>query len=382
MLLSGLAALAILQDDSLPKQRVELSNGTRIFAERRADWDSVTFCLFAAAGASADTPTTQGWRHLVEHLCVKGLDGKLDRRLERAGVLLTAETSRDGMTITVSGPADQAPLCLQALRECLAPLAVTAEQIASEVRIMRQELALRTPGAHLVSAAWKGFFDERGLDPSGNLETMAKATPESLAAIHERQFAPGQLAIVVVGSIPVESTVRMVSETFAARPAVETEPMTRDGEDAPGRVESEAVGEGRSVLVDGISETRTLSVLAAGMGLGQVIPGARLSYVPSGLTACATLTTMARGDFEPADRLDSAGKALAAIRGRAALAAWVRSELSRPTRYAQWRATCLRQMPGFDPSELPGRIERLTTTQLQGGLDSWRRESCLQVVGT
>src|SRR5579862_2564739 len=75
--------------------RTILDNGAVVEVERDRTAKRLAIQLLVSSRSTPDTPTTYGYRHLLEHLEAPGRDVTLDKRLETRGGFLTAETLRD-----------------------------------------------------------------------------------------------------------------------------------------------------------------------------------------------------------------------------------------------------------------------------------------------
>jgi len=376
-----LLAVAWHQDEPVPRLRTELPNGTKIFVERSATPNSVVVELYASNVASVERSNTHGYRHLVEHFASRGKDRTLDRRLESKGLFLTAVTSRDGMAIQISGPAEHIGLAMEGLLEVANHFEATEEQIVREVQIMAEEFALVSPLTKLANVAWEGFFADKGLDPFGTIEAMKSATPDSLADAHKMQFHPSGLAVVAVGDLNVDAVMNRLKEGFQARTGGTIEGELRLGDDAPAKLSAKVAGEARSVMIAGFPDVSTLATLAGGLAFQSELPGTQVVFTPTTRPGVISLTCRDAGVLAAIDRLGTPERAVLVGRARSMLVAYLRSQASQTSSYVHLRALLLRDSPGVTPDDLIQQASLLTTEQILNGMARFNRGECLQVAG-
>jgi predicted Zn-dependent peptidase len=197
--------------------------------------------------------------------------------LGRSGLELEAAADPDYLTITVRGPADQAPAALK----LLAGLALSPAYPEAELENARDalrglaELRGRDPLAAATDRLHARLFGEHPyaarIEP--RLEGM---TRDSLLEAHGRQFVPGRTMLAVSGPIEPRALQAMVVEAFhgwkAGTPAVRAEVTRPAGAGEPEHVaipgSTAAVAAGRVV-----PPTTDLDRVATQV-LGQVIDAA------------------------------------------------------------------------------------------------------------
>jgi len=378
---SWVLAIALSQVEPVPRLRAELPNKTRIFVERTSAINTVTVELYAANLSSIETKDQHGFRHLVEHLACRGKDRLLDRKLESKGLYLTASTTRDGMAIQITGPSEHVGLAMDAVMEVATSFECTPEQIAKEVTILKEELAIISP-AHLTAVtAWETFFGDQGLDAYGNPEVMATATPEQLKEVHRRQFLPAGLALVVIGDIAVDPVMTRAKSLLESRGGDEPSGSARFGDDTPSRVMSKSPGEARAVLVQGFPEVSTMSALAAALVFQSEIDGLQTIYTVSGRAGVVSLTCPDAGILGGIDELTLPQRTALVARARQLAAIYMRSQIQDRARYAHLLAVLLRDHPGLTPEDLLNQANGLTTEQILNGMRMFNRDECVRVSG-
>jgi hypothetical protein len=275
-------ALAAGQFQS-PQLRTNLESGAIVLAERMPDAKSLSVQLFASSRGVEEVPSRHGWRHLLEHLILKGRDSKnpIDTRAESKGIFIQGRTFRHAMQIELSAKPEQLDECLAYLKEITQPVSVTAEDIAGEVDVIRQELALMEDSIRLGNGAWTAAYGSRGLGPAGDPAAMAAATPDALESLQSQHFAPANLVLVISGPINVDSATAKATALLSGFRGTPEEAAAAT-EAHSGRTEVEgAFGEGRAVPVSSLADPKTAAVLIGAFGIATRTSGAFVTYTPN-----------------------------------------------------------------------------------------------------
>jgi len=266
-----------------PQLRTNLESGAIILAERMPAAKSLSVQLFASSRGVEEVPSRHGWRHLLEHLILKGRDAKnpIDTRAESKGIFIQGRTFRHAMQIELTAKPEQLEECLGYLREITQPVAVTPDDITREVEVIKEELALTEDSIRLGNGAWNTAYGVRGLGPAGDPEAMAKATPESLESMQSQHFAAPNVVVVISGPINIDSATAQAAaflSTLRGSPE-EAAPAT---EATAGRTEVDgAFGEGRAVPVSSLADPKTAAVLIGAFGIAVRTAGAFVTYTPN-----------------------------------------------------------------------------------------------------
>lgn len=369
-------ALAVLLSPPLieqpPRLRAVLSNGSVVIVERKDDAKSTVVTLTASARGVEESPKRHGWRHLLEHILVKGPNRDVDTRLEARGGFLRARTMRDAMQIDVSVAPLETALALQVLGDILRGPKSTAEELAREVEIIRQETALEESTARLAAAAWTGAFGEDGLDPMGALEAIGRATPNDLRDLFAEHFRGRNLALVISGPVALDDTLA-TGRAFLAKYA--DTPSRANGaprrQFAPKRVRSDASGRALAVAVDRPDDPATMARLGVALALASEAEDAFVTYTPGyrggliilGQRSGQDLPAVVKQGFSP-----STGRTAVVALAEAWLMRQVRDEASS----ARFRGLLASIDPSLDPERLLVRIRSLRTEDVAAALEAYR----------
>lgn len=371
---------------SAPRLRTILPNGAIVLVESMPQAKALSVQLFASSRGVEETPERHGWRHLLEHLTLKGRDPKspLDNRIEAKGLFLQGKTYRDAMQIEVTAKPGQLEEALAILREVTQPLETTPEEIAAEVNVMREEFALAEDAIKLGRGAWEEAYGEAGLDAGGNLESIAKATPEGLRETMDRMLAPANLVLVISGPIKIEDATALGKSFLLSRRGDPPKANPR-GEPKSGRAAvDDAFGEGRAVPVGSLTDPATVTALVGAFGITARIPGAFVTYTPNGTRGLVAFgQTDATGgvglmidEFEESDLAQVYGV------GRNLMRRWLGGYLSDPSGNGYLRGLLLLDNPTARAEDVGVALEGLTFAQFKKEFARFGKDKAVTFVGS
>ncbi len=381
-MLSIAAALVIGQLPPPDRLRTVLPNGAAILVERMPNQPSLTVQLFASAKFTPETPATHGFRHLLEHLVARGQSGSIDQRLESKGAFLRASTLRDAMQFEISLSPKDLSLGMETLSELLAPLKVTPRDIGREAAVIEQEIGLSNDAASLAAAAWTAAFGEQGLDPQGDMATIRTATPDALAQVQSRQFAPSALTLVIAGDVDVNEATRQ-GKALLSLPSGGYKAVTARGEGKSGRVECQGFGEARAATCGAFGGISNAAELAFAFAVASEVDGCFLTYTPSQERG---LITVGRTDQSSGVGLYIDGLTVDDLppmleRGKALVKTWIESQLRNPTSSSNLRGLLMCQRHSASPEELLESLDLVDTFAFEKAFGAFAKERAVIVVG-
>jgi hypothetical protein len=267
-----------------PRLRTALPNGSTVLVEPAPKAKSLTVHLFAGS-KGVDETKTSGMRHLLEHLCVKGSDGKLDVRLESQAAFLSARVLRDALDVEIQTPPDQIKLALDALKDVLAAKGWDAAMIAHEAGIIEQERDIRDDESKFSSALWASVYGGNGADPVGDLATIKATTPEALEAERKATFSTENMVLVIEGPITLKEGTLLGADFLRQIPASKADANAdRSPVGKPSRaVLDDAFGEADALAVPPITDPKCAATLCAALAIASEVPDAFVTYTPSSL---------------------------------------------------------------------------------------------------
>lgn len=384
-LLLCLAGSLVFAQEEPPRLRTLVPNGSILLVENMPAAKSVSVQLFASSRRVPDTPENHGYKHLLEHLVLKGHGKDLDLRMERQGIFFSGHTLRDAMQIVFTCLPEQIPTVLDALTEILQPLATTHEDIVKEVKIMREERALEDDSERLSAAAWNTAFGDRGMDPFGDPSLMEGAAPEDLVMFQSKLFAANNLVLVISGPVDIEKVTSLGKSFLAGCSGNCLDQSETRPEGEPGRTNLEnAFGEARGARVPGIDDAKAAWGLAAALALASQLGDAFVTYTPSAQNALVIVgkTDENSGVGLKVDALTESDIAAMFPIGKALARRWLQRQMETPAGSANIRGLLLCEGASYKPEEMLDNINAMTWQQFAEGIALFKEKQADIVVGT
>ncbi len=373
-MLSLIAALALAPPpiDQPARLRTILSNGSVVLVEPHFEAKSITIDLFASSRGAEDSPKSHGWRHLLEHLLVRGRKGGVDARLEAVGGFLRAETLRDATAIELELPPDQLALGLEIVAEMLHYPEVTAETIKNEVPILKEEIAIEADSARLANAGWTANYAALGLDPLGDVARIAEATPEALTDLYIRHFRAPNLVLVISGPIDLDGGTKLGTELMARLPG---SPVRLKGTPRVAHPQSKfdasAPGSAITIPVGPFDSRVTAATLAVTLVFASEHPGCFVTYTPSTQAGLITVGTATNRDL-PALAITADADTFESLfdRGRRLAQGWLGRQMTDARSSTFLRGLLLVQSANATPEKLEEAVQHFTLEDYRAGIDA------------
>ena len=192
--------------------------------------EAVSMRLVVDAGAVLDPPGAEGTAHFVEHMLFNGTErfsrNELIQALRTIGVDfgpdLNAYTSADETVYMLDFRLDDPEaldLAFAVLSQWASAATILAADVESERGIVLDEYRLFDEsadgriGSFLEAIYYSGTVYE-GMQVGGNEQSNSSITTEQLRAFYETWYRPDNMAVVVVGDMPVDDMAHKVREFF------------------------------------------------------------------------------------------------------------------------------------------------------------------------
>lgn len=221
-----------------------LPNGIRYFIRQNSrPANRVSMRLAVNAGAIQEDADQRGLAHFIEHMAFNGTEhfkpGELVSFLEsigaRFGPHVNASTSFDETIYMLEIPTDRAGYVdkgMTVLQDFAGGISLLPAEIEKERGVVLEEWRGRLgAGSRLTDKQLPVIFQgSRYADrlPIGLPEILQKAPRERLLAFYQKWYRPDQMAVVVVGDIPVAEAEQMVQSHFGGIPAAKGAVATVD----------------------------------------------------------------------------------------------------------------------------------------------------------
>jgi len=338
-----------------------LPSGATIMSECMPKAETVSIAIVGKAEDTPETVQTHGWRHLLEHIVAKGPHKDLDKRLEAVGGFLYAQTNRDTLCLRLDAPIAEATLAQKLGQEIVSPLRTTDAEIQIERRVIREEIALTSPGRLANIAAWTKVYGGARLDPLGDVDAMGKASVKGMENLFASTFCTKNLVVCVCGPDTAERSLeiaRSIAENAIKAPEVSyAEPEAKDPTPVYAEV-GDAVAVG--VPVQGFFEKATVAKVVAGHAFAAQGRG-EFFFTPSGHSGLISCAFWFEADLIRAVQTppDQGLYQLGVLRTRN----WIRSQLRSAGPCAQFRATLMATSPFYRPEGFLDELELVSYDQ-------------------
>ena len=205
--------------------RTRLDNGLEVVVIPDAQSPVATAITTFRAGAMVETPETNGYSHLLEHMMFKG-SGELPdplafrAELRRLGVLNNATTGIDRVNFFYTLPRAN-------LREGMELMAGALRSPALDEASLTKEIAVVLSEFDLADSDWSDRQRRRVLallhpdqpsrtNPLGTREVVSAATREALLAMHGRFYVPNNAMLALAGGVDAEEGMSLARELFGS----------------------------------------------------------------------------------------------------------------------------------------------------------------------
>ncbi|TVQ45136.1 MAG: insulinase family protein [Gloeocapsa sp. DLM2.Bin57] len=196
-----------------------LANGLTIVAEQ-VPVEAVNMNVWFKVGSAYESDAINGMAHFLEHMIFKGTNklecGEFERQIEARGAITNAATSQDYtqyyITTAPGDFAQLAPLQLDVVFNAGIPdLAFEKERLVVLEEIRRSE---DSPQRRTFARAMETCFNSLPYRRPilGPLEVIEALTPQQMRDFHSYWYKPQHTTISVVGNLPVEELINIVSE--------------------------------------------------------------------------------------------------------------------------------------------------------------------------
>jgi zinc protease len=200
----------------------QLSNGLTIIAEQMPV-DAINLNVWLNVGSAKESDDINGMAHFLEHMVFKGTPnlkiGEFEELIESRGAVTNAATSQDYthyyITTAPQDFAELAPLQLDVvLNPSLENEAFEREKLVVLEEIRRSE---DNPRRRTFYQAMETCFESlpyrrRVLGP---VEVITNLQSQQMKDFHGTWYQPESMTAAVVGNLPVEKLIEIVSDSFA-----------------------------------------------------------------------------------------------------------------------------------------------------------------------
>jgi zinc protease len=200
-----------------------LPNGLTIVAEQMPV-EAVNLSLWLGVGSTVETDDINGMAHFLEHMIFKGTrrlqSGEFERQIEQRGAVTNAATGQDYtyyyITTAPQDFAALAPLQVEVLLNAAIPDAAFEREravVLEEIRRSEDNVRRRTYYRSMEAAFERLPYRRPVLGPT---EVIEHLKPQQMRDFHATWYRPQSMTAAVVGNLPVEQLIEIVTNSFAA----------------------------------------------------------------------------------------------------------------------------------------------------------------------
>lgn len=204
--------------------RTQLPNGIILLTRANFNSPSVYVSGYFVAGSLFDNDDKLGLANFTAMSLMRGTQQRTFQQiydaLESSGASLGFGASTHNVSFAGRALAEDLPLILQTLTECIQSPAFPEDQVERlRVQILTN-LAIRAQDTSEMAylAFDRAVFGNHpyGRSEDGYPETIQNITRADLAGFHDRHYTPPGLVIAVVGAVPAQQALEEVQKTLGA----------------------------------------------------------------------------------------------------------------------------------------------------------------------
>jgi zinc protease len=216
----------------IPFESYRLQNGLRVVLAPDPATPVVAVNLWFDVGSRNERAGRTGFAHLFEHMMFEGSEnapkGEHSRLLRAAGAAnLNASTSEDRTNYYQVVPPSRINLALWLEADRMRALNVTAQQLANQQEIVKEERRLRVDNAPYGASqllASTAAYDREGCfayghDIIGSMDDLNAARIEDVQQFFRTYYAPNNATLTLVGDFDPAVARRLIDQYFSAIPA-------------------------------------------------------------------------------------------------------------------------------------------------------------------
>jgi predicted Zn-dependent peptidase len=209
-------------DSGFPADIFKLDSGLTVIHQHTPATPVAVVDVWVRAGATREPDAWSGMAHFLEHMIFKGTDnippGLFDEVIENRGGMTNAATSHDYAHFFITTATEYLEDTLPLLAELLLHAGIPDDEFDRERDVVLEEIRQSgdTPDWLAFQALMEIVYQRHpyGRPVLGTEEKLMQRTPEEMRRFHRAHYQPENMAVVVVGSLPAEPALELVSRCF------------------------------------------------------------------------------------------------------------------------------------------------------------------------
>lgn len=205
--------------------RAVMGNGLRVLA-KGAPTRSVALAFTARAGSNHELPEENGACHFLEHLLLKGTEGRpssyeVALPIERLGGEMDGETDKEATTLYALIPADGLTMALEVLADVVQNPLLKEEDVKAEREIILKEYYqtdVDDPERRVQNLFESSVYEGSPASHPvlGDEETIAGMGRGTLLRYYEGLYTPPNAILSIVGGITPQEVLGMAERAFGS----------------------------------------------------------------------------------------------------------------------------------------------------------------------
>jgi predicted Zn-dependent peptidase len=193
-------------------QKLTLSNGVTLVAERHPHVRSASVGVWVRVGSLHESPKMNGASHFIEHMLFKGTERRTPLQiatvLESLGGDLNAFTDKELTCYHATVLSEHIDLALDVLSDLVLHATFPKDELERERKVLLQELSMveDSPEEHVVDLFFKSVWKDHPLGQPviGSRENLKAINRASLVKYYEEHYQPENIIISAAGDIDLE----------------------------------------------------------------------------------------------------------------------------------------------------------------------------------
>ena len=207
-----------------------LENGLRLLMHQDRSSPIISFQVWYNVGSRNERPGITGISHLFEHMMFKGTKNvdpeEHSRIIQRNGGTDNAFTTEDMTAYFENLPSSQIELAVKLEADRMAHLRLTAETLASERQVVKEERRMRIDNS-LFGKLNEGLYSTTFTKHPyrwpviGWMSDIDAITLDDCKSFYSTHYAPNNSTVIILGDIDFDETISMVEKYFGHIPSAE-----------------------------------------------------------------------------------------------------------------------------------------------------------------
>lgn len=210
-----------LDEEELPVEKVQLSNGLRVVMEKIPTCRSVSFGIWVKTGSRNEDETTNGISHFIEHMMFKGTE-RFDAKaiadsFDAIGGNVNAFTSKEYTCYYAKVLDEHLPIAVDVLSDMFFRSSMLDEELQKEKNVILEEIAMYedTPDDTVHDLVTRAAFGTHPLAYPilGTKERLTPMGPDHLRAYMKNHYTVSNTVIAVAGNFD-DSIIELLEKHF------------------------------------------------------------------------------------------------------------------------------------------------------------------------